>query len=125
MDPISDMLVKIRNAQAVNKETVFVSLSSLKYAIAKILGKEGFIKGVEKKKKAGLEISLRYENKIPAISGVKRVSRPGQRIYLPYSKIKRVRGGYGLAVVSTSKGLMSDKEARKQKVGGEVICEIW
>lgn len=117
----------------VGKETVSISFSNLKYEIAKILKQEGFVKDVEKKKKKNsrfqfspiLEISLKYENKIPAIEGVKRVSKSGQRIYLPSSKIKKIRGGYGLAIISTSKGLITDKEARKQKIGGEVMCEIW
>lgn len=136
MDVISDMLTKIKNAQAVNKDTVFAPFSNLKYEIAKILEKEGFIKRVEKKKKKVgknnrfqpgqiLEISLKYDNKVPVISGIKKISKGGQRIYQPVSKIKRVKGGYGMAIISTSKGLMTDKEARKNKIGGEVICEIW
>jgi small subunit ribosomal protein S8 len=135
MDPISDMLTAIKNAQAVEKETVDVPFSKIKFEIAKILEKQGFIEKVEKKKKKikkgrtkpkpFLEIHLKYENKIPAISGLKIISKPGQRIYLPYKRIKKVKGGYGIAIISTSKGLMTDKEARKQKVGGEVICEVW
>lgn len=133
MDVISDMLIKIKNAQMVGKDAVSISFSNLKYEIAKILKQEGFVKDVEKKKKKNnrfqfspiLEISLKYENKIPAIEGVKRVSKSGQRIYLPSSKIKKIRGGYGLAIISTSKGLITDKEARKQKIGGEIMCEIW
>lgn len=135
MDPISDMLTSIRNALAVRKETVDVPFSKLKFEIAKILEREGFIEKVAKKKKKikkgkmkpkpFLEIHLKYENKIPAIFGLKRISKPGQKIYLPYKKIKKVKGGYGIAIISTSKGLMTDKEARKNKIGGEVICEIW
>lgn len=120
----------------VGKEMVSVPFSNLRQEVVKILEKEGFITGLEKKKKKigknnrfqlspVLDISLKYEDKAPAISGVKRISKPGQRIYLPFSKIRRVKGGYGIAIVSTSKGLMSDKEARKQKVGGELMCEIW
>jgi len=127
-DPITDMLNRIRNAQAVLKETVEVPFSNLKYEIAKILEKNGFIEKVEKKGKKTkkiIEITLKYDNKIPAISGLKRISKPGQTIYLGHRKIKRVKGGYGIAIISTSKGLMTDKEARKQKLGGEVICEIW
>jgi small subunit ribosomal protein S8 len=135
MDPISDMLTAIKNALAVKKETVDVPFSKIKFEIAKILEREGFIERVEKEKKKikkgkmkpkpFLQIRLKYENKMPAISGLKIISKPGQRIYLPYKRIKKVKGGYGIAIVSTSKGLMTDKEARKQKVGGEVICEIW
>lgn len=136
MDVISDMLIKIKNAQMVGKETVYIPFSNLKYELAKILEKEGFIKGAEKKKKKSangsrfqlslvLEISLKYDGKTPAVSGVKRISKGGQRIYLPHSKIKKVKAGYGLGIISTSKGLMSDKEARSKKVGGEVMCEVW
>jgi small subunit ribosomal protein S8 len=135
MDPISDMLTAIKNAIAVKKGTVDIPFSKIKFEIAKILEKEGFIERVEKKKKKikkgrmkpkpFLEIHLKYENKTPAISGLKIISKPGQRIYLPYKRIKKVKGGYGIAIISTSKGIMTDKEARKQKIGGEVICEIW
>lgn len=124
VDPIADMLNRIRNAQAVLKETVDFPFSNLKYEIAKILEKSGFVKKVEKKKN-NLEISLKYENKIPVISGLKRISKSGQRIYASWQEIKKIKGGYGLAVVSTSRGLMTDKEARKQKLGGEVLCKIW
>jgi len=141
MDPISDMLTSIRNAVAVGHPTVNVPFSNLKYKIAKILGKEDLIEKVEKKGKGvkkSLEITLRYlpsqilpgktgegERKVSAISGLKRISKSGQRIYLPYKKIKKIREGFGIAIISTSKGLMTNKEARKQKFGGEVICEIW
>jgi len=128
MDPISDMLTSIRNAVAVGHPTVNVPFSNLKYKIAKILGKEDFIEKVEKKGKGvkkSLEITLKYDGKVSAISDLKRISKLGQRIYLPYKKIKKVREGFGIAIISTSKGLMTNKEARKQKLGGEVICEIW
>jgi small subunit ribosomal protein S8 len=128
IDPISDMLNRIRNAQAVFQPTVSVPLSKIKLEICQILAKEGFIEAFEKKgrkNKKFIQITLKYDGKIPAISGLKRISKPGQRIYLPHKKIKRVKGGYGIAIISTSKGLMTDKEARKQKLGGEVICEIW
>jgi len=127
-DPITDMLNRIKNAQAVFHPTVDVPFSNLKYEIAKILEKKGFIEKVEKKGKKikrTIEITLKYQNKTPAISGLKRISKLGQRKYLPAKKIRKVRGGYGIAIISTSKGLMTDKEARKQKLGGEVICEIW
>jgi len=127
-DPISDMLNRIRNAQAVLQETVSIPFSNLKYEIAKILEKKGFVERVEKKgrkTKRTIEISLKYQDKNPAISGLVRVSKPGQRIYTKVKKIKKVKGGYGIAIISTSKGLMIDKEARTQKLGGEVICEIW
>ena len=140
VDPIADMFNRIRNAQAVRLPAVDLPFSNLKYEIAKILGKSGFIEKVERKKKRikktsqnrqqswlkpALEITLKYENKIPAISGLKKISKPGQRIYTSWQKIKRVKSGYGLSVISTAKGLMTNKEARKNKIGGEIICEIW
>jgi small subunit ribosomal protein S8 len=128
MDPIADMLTQIRNAQAVLYPTVEIPYSNLKFEIAKILEKEKFVEKVEKKgkkTKRTIEITLKYEKKTPAISGLRRISKPGQRIYLPYKKIKKVKGGYGIAIISTSEGLMTDKEARRQKLGGEVLCEIW
>ncbi len=128
MDPIADMLTSIRNAQAVSKETVSFSFSKIKFEIAKLFKKEGFIDKVEKKRrgvKRIIEISLKYDEKKPVISGLKKVSKPGQRLYFGAQEIKIVRSGYGVAIVSTSKGLMTNKEARKQKIGGEIICEIW
>ena len=127
-DPITDMLNRIRNAQAVLKPTVDIPFSNLKYEIAKVLEKRGFVEKIEKKGKRIkkiFEIVLKYDDKIPAISGLKRVSKPGQRIYKGFEGLRSVRGGYGIAVVSTPKGLMTDKESRKQKLGGEVLCEVW
>jgi len=128
MDPISDMLTTIRNALIVKHATVSIPFSNLKYGIVKILEKEGFIEKVEKKRKRSkrfIEITLKYTDNIPAISGLKRISKPGQRIYSDRRKIRKVKGGYGIAIISTSKGLMTNKGARKQKTGGEIICEIW
>jgi len=128
MDPIADMLTAIRNASAVGKPTVVVPFSKIKYEIAEILARERFIEKVvkrDRKTRRVIEIFLKYKDKIPAISGLKRISKPGQKIYLPVRKIKKVKSGYGLAIISTPKGLMSDKEARKQHLGGEVIAEIW
>ena len=127
-DPITDMLNQISNAQAVGKTEVLIPLSKIKNEIAMILYKEGFvgeIKKAAKDKIKGLKISLKYENELPAIAGFKRVSKPGQRIYEGFSEIRKVHGGYGMSIVSTSKGLMTNKEARKQKLGGEIICQIW
>ncbi|MGB2762087.1 MAG: 30S ribosomal protein S8 [Minisyncoccales bacterium] len=128
MDPITDMFNRIKNAQAVLKPTVSIPFSNLKYEIAKILEKEEYIKKIEKKRrktKKTIEISLKYNKNIPAIVKLRRVSKSGQRIYLPVQKIKKVKGGFGLAIISTSRGLMTNREARRQKLGGEVICEIW
>lgn len=127
-DPITDMLNRIRNAQTVLHPTVSIPFSNLKYEIAKILEKEGFVGNVEKKGKKvkkNIEITLKYDQKKPAISGLKRISKPGQRIYFSWKKIKPVKSGYGIAIISTSKGLMTNKEARKKKLGGEIIAEIW
>ncbi|MFH1401694.1 MAG: 30S ribosomal protein S8 [Parcubacteria group bacterium] len=128
MDQLSEMLTAIRNAQAVLKPTVVVPFSDFKQEIVKIMEKEGFLEKFEKKGKKNkktLEISLKYKDKVPAISGLKRVSRPGQRIYINYGRIRPIKNGYGIAIISTSKGLRTNKEAKFQKVGGELICEIW
>jgi small subunit ribosomal protein S8 len=127
-DPITDMLNQIKNAQAVGKTEVLVPLSNIKNEIADILSKEGFVGEVKKTtkgKQKSLKISLRYDNEVPAIEGFKRVSKPGQRIYEEAMKIRKVHGGYGISIISTSKGLMTNKDARRQKVGGEIICEVW
>jgi small subunit ribosomal protein S8 len=127
-DPITDMLNQIKNGQAVKKAEVLVSLSKIKNEIADILSKEGFVgevKKVAKGKVKSLKISLKYDNGVPAIAGFKRVSKPGQRIYEGFSEIKKVHGGYGISIVSTSKGLMTNKDARYKKLGGEIICQVW
>jgi len=127
-DPISDFLNRINNAQALSRPEVKIPFSKLKYEVAKILEQEKFVEKVSKvgrKLHKVVKIDLKYEEGKPVISGLKRVSKPGQRVYSPAKKIKPVRGGYGFAVVSTPKGVMSDKEARKQKVGGEILFEVW
>ena len=124
-DPIADMLTRIRNAKALSKETVSIPFSKMKYEIIKILIEGGFILKAEKKGKQtnrAIEIEFKKE---PVLSGLKRTSKPGQRIYVGAKDIKKVKGGYGMAVISTSQGLMSDKEAKKRKLGGEIICEVW
>ncbi len=128
MDTVADTLNQIKNAQAVGHPTVEFPFSNFKYEIAKILVKQGFLEKVEKKgrkAKKSIEVTLKYEDKTPTISGLKRISKPGQRVYLDFHKVKKVKGGYGMVIISTSKGLMTDKEAKKQKLGGEVICEVW
>lgn len=123
------MLTKIKNAQAVKKETVSVPYSKLKMEIAEILAREKFIKKAEKKGKKNkkvIDVVLAYNKETnPAISHIVRVSRPSQRIYSPFKKLKPARQGFGLRILSTSKGVLTDKEARKQKVGGEMLCEVW
>jgi small subunit ribosomal protein S8 len=127
-DPITDMLNRIRNAQAANLVTVDAPFSKFKNEILKIFEKKGFISKFEKKDKKArnvLEITLKYDGKEGAVSGMRKVSKPGQRIYKDHFAINKVRGGFGLSVVSTSKGLMTDAQARKEKLGGEIILEIW
>jgi len=127
-DPITDMLNQIRNAQAVGKAEILIPMSKIKNEIATILYKEGFLGEVKKSVKGGqkaLKIALKYDNNLPVISGLKRISKPGQRIYERVIEIKNVHGGYGISIVSTSKGLMTNKEAKKQKLGGEIICKVW
>lgn len=128
MDPIANFLAILRNAQNARKERATVPFSKEKFEIAKILKKEGFVeraemKGVKAKK--CIEVGLRYVDGEPAISGTKRVSKPGQRIYHGYRDMKPVKGGRGVSIVSTSQGVMLDKEAKRRKLGGEVICSIW
>ncbi|OGZ17752.1 MAG: 30S ribosomal protein S8 [Candidatus Nealsonbacteria bacterium RBG_13_36_15] len=128
IDPITDMLNRIRNAKAVLHPTVNIPFSNLKYEIAKILEKQGFIQKVDKrgrKTKKTIEITLKYDNGVSAIFGLKRISRPGQRIYTKAKELKPVKGGYGIAIISTPDGLMTNKEARKKGLGGEILCEIW
>lgn len=127
-DPIADMLTRIRNAQAVLRPIVSIPFSNFKYRIAKILEREKFIEKVEKRSKGKtkeIKVFLKYDNGISGILDLKKISKPGQRIYLSAREIRSVRGGYGIAIISTQKGLMTDKEARRQRLGGEVIAEIW
>ena len=128
-DPITDMLNRIRNAQTVRHQTVEVPFSNLKLKITQILIKENFItdfKKIRRKEQKIIRIYLKYtKEKNPAISGLKRISKPGQRIYKKANEIKKVKGGYGLSIISTSKGMMTNKEARKNNLGGEIICEKW
>ena len=125
-DPISDMLTRIRNAQRVNKTDVSMPSSTLKVAIAKVLKDAGYIReiAVSESVKPMLTLSLKYFEGRPVIAKIIRVSRPGLRIYKSAMELPRVLGGLGIAIVSTPKGVLSDKEARRQKCGGEVICTV-
>lgn len=129
MDTIADMLTRIRNALAVKRETVSIPYSKLKMEIVKVLVKEKFLTEAEqkgKKNKKIIDIILAYDSeKNPAINHLVRISKPSRRIYLPLKKIKPVRRDFGLQIISTPKGILTDKEARKEKVGGEVLCEVW
>ena len=128
-DPIADMLTRIRNANTAKHETVDVPASSMKKAIAEILNDEGYIKGyqlIEDGKQGVIRITLKYgQNKEKVISGLKRVSKPGLRIYAGADELPRVLKGLGIAIISTSKGSMTDKKARAEHVGGEVLAFIW
>ena len=128
-DPIADMLTRIRNATTVKHRQVEIPASNVKKAIAKILLEEGFIKGYEVKedgKQGIIKIELKYtQGQEKVISGLKRISKPGLRVYVNKDQIPKVLGGLGIAIISTSKGIMTDAQARKENVGGEVICYIW
>ncbi|MDD4635225.1 MAG: 30S ribosomal protein S8 [Dehalococcoidales bacterium] len=128
-DPISDMLTRIRNAVMVQHETVAIPASKTKIAIAKILKEEGFIADYEvegEKTKKQVKINLKYDDvRRPFINGLKRVSKPGLRVYVPSTQIPRVYGGAGIAVISTSKGVMTGGEAYRKGVGGEILGFIW
>lgn len=127
-DPIADMLTRIRNASIAKKDELVLPYSKFKAHLANLLLKEGFVASVSETqdKLKSLKISLKYnQNGESVIAGIKRVSKPGQRIYVPSDKLPRTNSGFGVTVVSTSKGLMTDKEARKSKVGGEVVCQVW
>ncbi len=128
-DPIADMLTRIRNGNNAKHDSVDVPASNIKKELAQILTNEGFIKGfdvIEDGKQGIIRIDLKYgKNSEKVISGIKRISKPGLKVYVKSNEIPRVLGGLGIAVLSTSKGIMTDKEARKENVGGEVICYVW
>jgi len=133
-DPIADMLTRIRNAYAIRKSEVILPMSKFKYNLAKLLVEEGWLSKIDTVSKAKdksrnfdqLKIVLKYSKSgKPSISYLKKISRPGRRIYCDYQNLPRVLNGFGIAIISTSKGLKTDKQARKEKVGGEVLCEIY
>ena len=128
-DPIADMLTRIRNANSAKHETVDIPASNMKKAIAQILLDEGYIasyKVIEDEKQGVIRVTLKYgENKTQVITGLRRVSKPGLRIYSSVDEMPKVMKGLGIAIISTSKGIMTDREARKQNVGGEVLAFVW
>ena len=128
-DPIADMLTRIRNGSKAGKKWIDVPASRLKKELARILAEEHFIekyKFVEDKKQGELRLYLKYDHdEVPIIKGIKRVSKPGLRRYSPADELPRVLNGLGVAIVTTSNGVMTDREARKKGVGGEVICYVW
>ena len=128
-DPIADMLTRIRNANTVGHETVEIPASKMKKAIAEILKEEGYITDfdvIEDDKQGMIKVTMKYgANKERVISGIKKSSKPGLKVYAKANEVPKVLGGLGIAIISTSKGIVSDKEARKLGVGGEVICYVW
>jgi small subunit ribosomal protein S8 len=128
-DPIADMLTRIRNASSAHHESVDVPASQLKRGIAQILKEQGFVRDFERVKDSKyptIRLHLRYTGKRdPVITGIRRVSKPGQRIYRKSTNMPRVVGGLGIAIVSTPKGLMTERQARQTNVGGEVLCYVW
>ncbi len=127
-DPIADMLTRIRNASAAKLPVVNIPSSNLKQEIARVLKEKGFVKKyvvIEDGKQGIIKMLLRYTNGAPAIQGIQRVSRPGLRRYSNAEKLPKVLNGLGYAVLSTSQGVMTDHEARKLGVGGEVLCKVW
>ncbi len=128
-DPIADMLTRIRNANSALHEKVEMPASRMKAAVLEILKEEGFVKGyevTENGKHATLTVTLKYgSNKEKVITGIKRISKPGLRVYAKKEELPRVLGGLGIAIISTSKGVMSDKKARREGLGGEVIAYVW
>lgn len=127
-DPIADLLIRIKNAHMARQSQLLVPFSRIKKNIAEIMQKEGYLESVEVVSTspfAQIEIKLRYIGRSPAVSDVKRLSKPGRRLYVPAKDIPKALGGYGITILSTSKGIMTDKEARKQNIGGELICQVW
>ena len=126
-DPVADMLTCIRNAQAVGAKQIRMPHSQLKKAILSVLKKEGYVEDfsvVTDDAKKNIEVSLKYYQGRPVIEKIKRISRPGLRVYKRCDELPLVRGGMGIAIISTSKGVMADKEARHQRMGGEVVCTV-
>ena len=128
-DPIADMLTRIRNANTVGHDTVDIPASKMKKSIAGILTEEGYIKGfdvIEDNKQGTIRVQMKYgPDKERVITGIKKISKPGLKVYAKATDVPRVLGGLGIAIISTSNGVISDKEARKLGVGGEVVCYVW
>ena len=127
-DPIADFLTRIRNAYLAQQKEVRIPKSKLKKAMAQILVEHGYataLKEAEAGAQGELVLELKYVGKVPSLSEIKRISKPGRRIYTSAQKIPSVLGGYGLTIVSTSKGVMTGKQAKTQKIGGELLCQVW
>ena len=127
-DPIADMLTRIRNGNSAKHKSVEIPASNMKKDLAQILLDEGYIKGynvTEDDKQGVMTVDLKYVQEQRVISGIKRISKPGRRVYVKANEVPKVLNGLGVAIISTSKGIMTDKTARKESVGGEVICYVW
>ncbi len=127
-DPLADMLTRIRNGQRVNKETVSSPASNMRQRVLDVLEREGFIRGYNRDENSGkpqINIELKYHDGSPVIREIRRVSKPGLRVYSSVADLPRIRNGLGISIVSTPKGVLSDSEARAQNVGGEIICTVF
>ncbi|HSW89784.1 MAG TPA: 30S ribosomal protein S8 [Patescibacteria group bacterium] len=127
-DPIADMLIRIKNAYAAHHATVVVPSSKVKEAIGNVLVANKYVESMEKRDIAPqpeLFITLSYAGRTPAITKIKRISKPGRRFYSAVDNIDRTLGGYGITIISTSQGVMTDREAKKKNIGGEVLCQVW
>jgi len=128
-DPLADMLTRIRNASMAKHEKLDIPSSNIKVSLAKVLKNEGYIKnykGIKDRRQGILRIYLKYgPGNEPVIEGIRRISKPGRRIYSPSEKIPKIRSGLGIMIISTSKGILTDREARKMRVGGELLCAVW
>ena len=129
IDPISDMLTRIRNAGRAQQPAVEIPHSNIKESIAKVLKSEGYVSAVEvgapTKSTKNIKVQLKYQGKKPVVEGLRRISTPGRRVYVGSTKIPRVRGGLGVAVLSTPEGVMSGVEAKRKNLGGEILCYVW
>ncbi len=127
-DPIADYLARLRNAIRARHKRVDIPASNLKKELSRVLTEQKFITGfseIQDNKQGMIRVNLRYTDGISAIRGLKRISRPGLRVYKPATELPRVFNGLGIAVISTSQGIMTEKKAREQKIGGEILCEVW
>lgn len=127
-DPISDLLARLRNAYTAKKDSITLPFSKMNFAILEILHKEGYISALttdDKSQFKQIVADLRYQQASPALSGIKRLSKPGRRLYSVVADIPKTLGGYGITILSTNQGLMTDKQAKQKNLGGELICQVW
>jgi len=127
-DPIADIIIRIKNAHMARHSSVELPYSNIKKSIADILVEEGYLTDAVVKEGTpfkSIVLTLKYIGRLPVINDVKRMSKPGRRLYAPAKKLPKALGGYGITILSTSKGVMTDKKARKQNIGGELLCQIW